>query len=436
MSKVINHNTRKINLSRGSELLIINVPGSSTIAFDIVVKAGWRLCQKETSEVAHLLEHVAFGGCKSYPNDDDLMYEIEKNGAMQNASTNANFITYYYRSNLDECLRIIDIAMSQFVEPLYLEETIKHEKQSVLVELSNRLEQDSDRCFAQMQSRFFGNKYISYQEGIDSLANINRDTIIEFWKRYFGPANCRFIVSGNIDLSLEKQITTLLNSWLQKMDVDAADLILESYPLLQFQKQLDRINTPHQSIEEMIYAWVWPGLNQDELPVLKVIDTILSGGMSSILFSKARKAGLTYSIFSDVSTNIDLTGLFIVDTIPPDKTKDLLKLVITELNKVLAGEIKDQELTRSIGYFQGSFTRGIQLPEQLSHWYARDFVMNKPLRTPQDFLKAIGEVGKSDIIKLAQKRSHFDNWYLSLVSNKTPDETSDIKNMIEQLNRA
>lgn len=435
MSKIIKHSIRRIKLDRGSELLVVDLPGSSTISFDIIVKAGWRLCKPETAELAHLLEHVAFGGCKTYPKDDDLMYEIEKNGAMQNASTNANFITYYYRSNLDECLRIIDIAMSQFVEPLYLEETIKHEKQSVLVELSNRLEQDSDRCFALMQKRFFGDRYISYQEGIESLDNINRESIVKYWKKYFGPANCRFIVSGNIDLGLENQIVTLLNNWLKKMDVDAADLTLESYPLLPFQGKLDRLKTPRKSTEEMIYAWVWPGLHQDEVPVLRVIDTILSGGMSSVLFSKARKAGLTYSIFSDVSTNIDLTGLFIVDTVTPDKTKHLLNLIISELNKVLSGEIKDQDFSRSIGYLRGSFARGIQLPEQLSYWYAKDFVMGREMHTPQDFLNSIGAVSKEDIINLGQKRDHKKNWYLSLVSNKSHEEITTIHEMITGLNR-
>ena len=427
------HKTTIERLDKGSRVLFIDIDNASTFSFDIIVRAGWRFAEKNTSEVAHLLEHVAFGGCKTYPNDEELMYQIERNGALQNASTTADLINYYYRANLDEVERIVEIAMQQFTEPLYKEETIKHEKESVLVELSNRLEQDSDRCFNQMQTRVFGDNYTSYEAGIKSLENIDRDVIVKYWKDNFDPQNIQFILSGNFSDSLKSKLLEILNTWLNKLEVNSNKNIYIPNKLADFNSKIDILDTPHNATEEFIFAWIWPELHLEELPVLKLIDSILTGGMASVLYTAARKAGLTYSIFTDTGTNIDSTGFYIVDSVVPEKTTELLKLAIKQADRVFRGNFSEQDLLRAKGFLTGSCSRNLQLPQHFSNWYASDFVFERDLRTPEEFNLLIESATVDDIVGIAQKRLTDSHWYLSLVSNKSESELDEVKELALKL---
>ena len=84
------------------------------------------------------------------------------------------------------------------------------------------------------------------------------------------------------------------------------------------------------------------------------LNTLLGGNMSSRLFQEVReKRGLTYSIYSFLSSYAD-TGLFgVYAGTTKDELQEVLTLVLQELQRIQAGKIRKEDLSAAKEYLKG-----------------------------------------------------------------------------------
>ena len=101
--------------------------------------------------------------------------------------------------------------------------------------------------------------------------------------------------------------------------------------------------------------------NDDRRFALGVLNTALGGGTSSRLFQEVReRRGLAYSVFSFASHHAD-SGLVGVSVgCLPTKLDDVLAVVRTELSRVAAHGITDEELARGKGQLRGGLVLGLE----------------------------------------------------------------------------
>jgi predicted Zn-dependent peptidase len=101
--------------------------------------------------------------------------------------------------------------------------------------------------------------------------------------------------------------------------------------------------------------------NDDRRFALGVLNTALGGGTSSRLFQEVReRRGLAYSVFSFASHHAD-SGLVGVSVgCLPNKLDDVLAVVRTELSRVAAHGITEEELVRGKGQLRGGLVLGLE----------------------------------------------------------------------------
>ncbi len=92
-----------------------------------------------------------------------------------------------------------------------------------------------------------------------------------------------------------------------------------------------------------------------------MLNTALGGGTSSRLFQEVReRRGLAYSVFSFSSTHAD-SGLVGVSVgCLPNKLDEVLAVVRTELSRVAAHGISEEELVRGKGQLRGGLVLGLE----------------------------------------------------------------------------
>ena len=74
---------------------MIDAPESPVLNIRVIFRAGNRFVKKpEIYEVAHLMEHMAFGRNAEYRDEQAYEAEFTKNGAYHNAWTSDYFICY------------------------------------------------------------------------------------------------------------------------------------------------------------------------------------------------------------------------------------------------------------------------------------------------------------------------------------------------------
>ena len=101
--------------------------------------------------------------------------------------------------------------------------------------------------------------------------------------------------------------------------------------------------------------------HDDRRYALGVLNTALGGGTSSRLFQEVREVrGLAYSVFSFASHHAD-SGLVGVSVgCLPAKVDEVLDVVRTELSRVAAHGITDEELSRGKGMLRGGLVLGLE----------------------------------------------------------------------------
>jgi predicted Zn-dependent peptidase len=104
-----------------------------------------------------------------------------------------------------------------------------------------------------------------------------------------------------------------------------------------------------------------PDRNDDRRFALGVLNTALGGGTSSRLFQEVReRRGLAYSVFSFASHHADSGVVGVSVGCLPSKLDDVLTVVRTELSRVAAHGISDEELVRGKGQLRGGLVLGLE----------------------------------------------------------------------------
>ena len=76
------HTVEEIRLKNGARGLLIDVPGATTMSMQFQFRAGNRYVKsKKIEQVAHIMEHMAFGANARFKSEHEFEFEFTKNGA-------------------------------------------------------------------------------------------------------------------------------------------------------------------------------------------------------------------------------------------------------------------------------------------------------------------------------------------------------------------
>ena len=94
---------------------------------------------------------------------------------------------------------------------------------------------------------------------------------------------------------------------------------------------------------------------------LDVVNHVFGGGLSSRLFDEIReRRGLAYSVYSATSAYADAGAWSVYAGSMPEHAGEVERLIVTELDRMVADGITDDELAIAVGYLTGSYEMGLE----------------------------------------------------------------------------
>ena len=114
--------------------------------------------------------------------------------------------------------------------------------------------------------------------------------------------------------------------------------------------------------EQSHVAVGWRGLpaGDDDRYALWVANHVLGGGMSSRLFQEIREErGLAYTVFSSPSSYSDVGSLMIYSGTTPSRLGELLEVIDSVIDGLVADGITEEEHRVALGYLEGSMLLGL-----------------------------------------------------------------------------
>ena len=175
-----------------------------------------------------------------------------------------------------------------------------------------------------------------------------------------------------------------------------------------------------KTIKDLQTAWLFLGWQTDgvndrkDFVTLKVINTILGGGMSSRMYKNLREQdGLAYQLGSSFSSKA-LAGNFVTYIGTKPETLDYSRNKIKEEIERLKREfVSDTELKNAQERLKGSFVIALETNAEKSSLIGGFEAIGLGYDFLETYIKMIDEVTASDIVRVSNK--YFNNFYVESV---------------------
>ena len=406
------HTIEEVKLGSGARGLLIDVPDSSVMNVRIIFRAGNKLVKKpEIYEVAHLMEHMAFGKNAEYKDEQAYEAEFTKNGAYHNAWTSDSIIAYEAECADFEWDRILSLQELAVAKPKFNEEELKAEKGNVRAELTG-YQNDYSRLIWPKLQQALGEEVLTYAERLKTIGNIELKDIREHHRRTHTAHNMQFIIAGNIK-GRKRKIARMLNAWDlkpgEKFELPA-DAYVGTEPILIRRKDASNMTFGFS------FA-IKRRLDPQEQYAMSCLNHILNGTMNSKIFGQARKRGLVYGVGS-MTTGDAWSSLWDFDgEVNAENAEELFDLIAIELARVINGEVAEVDIVAAKKYSLGRHQMLAQTAEQISDYYARQYIAIGTYEPMTDAPKMIEGINKSTIVSLAREFMQSGISGLAMVGN-------------------
>lgn len=351
---MIEYNT--FTLSNGLRVVHNYDGATAMVALNVMYNVGARDESPEMTGMAHLFEHLMFGGSVNVPDFDGA---IENAGGMNNAWTSNDYTNFYDivpAQNVEtafwvESDRMLSLAFSDKALEVQRNVVIEEFKQTCL----NRPYGDMSHYLRAMVYKHHPYRYPVIGKEISHIEKVTQDDVKEFFYSHYAPNNAVLSVSGNVSFD---ETCRLAEKWFGSIPV--RDIAPRNYPQEPEQVEARREdvngNVPQLA---MVKAFRMPGYGQPNYIECDIITDLLASGRSSRFY---RNLLMTTGAFTEIDASIigsDEPGFMMLNcklTENDDASIDKAEsLIMNEVQRLIDGDVSDYELTRTINRFESNF---------------------------------------------------------------------------------
>ena len=412
--KVSNSNgIEKFTLDNNSTLLINNHNNNDIIAISIIAKGG-QFLENRIGE-GTLTAETMLKGTKKY-SSQELAQLMEENGIKIKPQCGED----YFKIDLQTTTSQVDLSLEILNEILNYSLFEDYEIEKSRTEILNKIRQRKDVpmniALDEFKTLIFENSVYSHSNNVleKTLPQITKENVISYYNKIFDSKNVIISINGNVNKD------TVINSFGEILkDKKQPKFNYSNYKITNLTKH----KTSTKIINDLQTAWLFMGWqtsgvnNKNDYVTLKIINTILGGGISSRIYKNLREQeGLAYQLGSSYTPKM-LGGSFLVyigsnpSTIEYSKNK-LLK----EIERLKMEFVSDTELE----YAKNRLKGGLILEMETNSKKASNIGLFETSGFGYDFLKEyvdmIEKVSASDIIRVANK--YFNNVYIESTVKK------------------
>lgn len=366
----IKFDIKEHRLENGLRLLIHQDRSSPIISFQVWYNVGSINERPGITGISHLFEHMMFKGTKNVDPEEHSRI-IQRNGGTDNAFTTEDMTAYFENLSSSQIELAVKLEADRMVSLRLTAETLASERQVVKEERRMRVDNSLIGKLNEgiYSATFLVHPYrwpvIGWMSDIDA---ITLDDCKSFYSTHYAPNNSTVIILGDIDF--EEAISMVEKYFGHIPYAERPDeLIPMEEPQIQERHKDLYVDT---QFPWLAVAYHIPEAAHDDIPVLELIENILTEGRSSRLYRKIiYEDQSALSVFASVDKYKD-PGLFVITvrSIKQGHTPEEVASVIDEsLEQLKTEKVRERELekarnqmeTNLIFGLQTNFVRGIRL---------------------------------------------------------------------------
>ncbi len=255
-----------------------------------------------------------------------------------------------------------------------------------------------------------------WQMEYTDLDHIHRADLQAFYNRYYFPKNIMLSVYGDFSAPAMKDL----------LEKTFADWKVEQPPVPKFPAVTAKpapgvFLADRPDVTQTFFAIGHLGgdLRDPDYAALEVAANILGDGFSSRLMSQIRtKLGYAYNIGASWAVEFDHPGTFrIQGSTKSSTTVETIQAIGVELNKLRTQEVSQQELDEAKDAVANGFVFNFDSPAKTLRRVMRYTYYGYPKNFIFDYQKAVANVTRADVLRVAKDRFRSENLTIVAAGN-------------------
>jgi zinc protease len=270
------------------------------VAMNIIYDVGSRDEDPEMTGMAHLFEHLMFGGSENIPDFDT---PLQMSGAENNAFTNNDITNYYLTIPANNLETGFWLESDRMLGLNFSEEVLSIQKKVVIEEFKLRyLNQpygDTMILLREMAYKMHPYLWSTIGKNISHIKKIKLKNVKEFFFSHYAPNNAIISVSGNLR---HAEVLKFSEKWFGSLNT--REIAIRKLPIEPIQNEGRKTEVERDVPSDVIYkAWHVCRRGDKDFCTLDLLTDVLAGGESGRLYSSLVRER---KIFADI--NAYLTG--------------------------------------------------------------------------------------------------------------------------------
>ncbi len=404
--------TKKV-LKNGMRIITIPMKGNPTTTVLVLVEAGSKYENKENNGISHFLEHMCFKGTTKRPHYSDITKELDGIGSQYNAFTSHEYTGYWVKSDYKKIDTILDVVSDIYLNASLPEGEIEKEKGVVIEEINMRNDLPQNIVAEEFFKLLYGDQPAGWDIAgpKENIPKMMRTDFIDYRNKHYVASATTVVVSGKID---EKETVKKVTKAFKEIGIwkkEGKLRVTESQRAPQarvFYKDTDQTHL-------ILGVRTFNAYNEYNR-VIRVIEAILSGGMSSRLFQRLRdEMGICYYVHADNDVFTD-HGIFSVAVGADSKrVKEVIAAILEELHRLKTELIGKEELHKVKQYLIGNLHLGLESSNSIASFYGGQEVLREIIKTPEDIIREINAVTPEAVKFIAERIFRNEALNLALV---------------------
>ncbi|HXK22014.1 MAG TPA: pitrilysin family protein [Myxococcota bacterium] len=393
--------TRVTTLENGLTVLTLVDDTTPVVSFQMWAHVGSRDETRYTG-LAHLFEHMMFGGSKNVPAEGHAQL-LGARGGEVNAYTTNDYTTYFDDVTSESMPLVIDLEHERVAHLDISEPTLARERKVVLEERRLRTE---DSPMGRAYEALFGLVWqaLPYRWPVigwrSDIEKATVDVCRKFFGQYYVPNNLVLAIVGSFD---EEAVLARIRRTFGTLD-RVPDI--PRNPTEEPKQQGERRATVYFDLRAPILAAGWhaPPTGHPDGEALDVLSTILSAGHSSRLYRS-----LVYDAQQALSAEggyweLEEAGVFLAfASVRPGASIDRVEqLFFDEIERLKREPPSADELEKAKRQLEVSLVDGLETNHELAERIGRDYITLGRIRPLDERLERIRAVTAEDVQRVAR----------------------------------
>jgi predicted Zn-dependent peptidase len=356
-------------LSNGLTVLVRENPTSAVVAVALAVKMGTRWETPEMAGISNFLQLMVVRGTASR-SGTQIVEDAERLGGRIDARGDQDWSAIEAAALARHWIPLLELVADVSLHPSIAEGVVEGVKQFLIRQVRNRGDQPYPVALdTLMQSLFGPHPYSWHPLGRkESLERLDRTALLAHYRRHYVPGGMVLAVSGQVSApAVLRQVERLFGAMPAGRPPAATTA---RPPAMVASRSLS--NVPGAQTQILVGALV-PPMTHPDYPAVKVLSSLLGGGMAGRFFSEIRdKQALAYSTAALYPTLAD-TGYFLAQLgTGPENLSRAQASLKKELERIREEPPSADELRVAKAYLLGNFAMDRRTNERQA-WYLASY---------------------------------------------------------------